>query len=71
MHFTAYSSKQIDKLIDNDAVYERLQEVLSQDTDDMVDLKKIAKVTIKEFGLSYTEWDKVMFLLKLAKSCHD
>ena len=71
MHFSEYSSKEIDKLISNDLVYDRLQEILSQDIDEMDDLKKVAKIIIKEFGLSSGDWDKVMFLLRLAKSCNE
>jgi len=71
MTFSQYSLEQIESLTKDDAIYNQLEHLLEQDTDELENLRKVAKIMIKEFELSYKEWQKVMFILKLAKSCHE
>lgn len=68
MHIDSRSSKLLDKLMNDDNLYENLQHIIDKDTDELRDLKQVAKIFMIEFNIKPDDWDKIILLLKIARS---
>ena len=71
MNLHPYSTKQLDSILNENNVYDRLHQLLENDDIDLDSLKVVGKICMMEFGIKPDEWDKLMLLLKIASCCNE
>ena len=68
MNIDSRSSNLLDKLMSDDNIYKNLQDIIDKDTDELINLKQVAKIFMIEFNIKPDDWDKIILLLKIARS---
>ena len=71
MQLHPYSTKQLNNVLNEDDVFVRLKKLLDDDKRDLDSLKIVGKICMMEFGIQADDWDKIMFLLKVASCCNE
>ena len=69
MYLNKYSAQQFKEILNDEKIKEKIDVLKDKDDDELKMLKKVAKILMSEFDFKTSDWDKVMFLLKLANSC--